>query len=136
MPKITVSTMVAGTIEKVWQAYITPDDITQWNAASQDWHCPRAEVDLKVGGKFSSRMESKDDSSQGFDFAGTYTKVVPQQMIQYEFGGRYADVTFEPKGSEVLVTVSFDPETIHSHEMQRGGWQAILDNFKNHVSKK
>ena len=132
MTKITVATTIAAPLEKVWRAYTNPSDITQWNFASPDWHCPRAEVDLKVGGKFSSRMESKD-GKQGFDFAGTYTKVVPQQLIQYEFGGRHADITFAQKGAEVTVTVAFDPETINDNEMQRAGWQAILDSFKNHV---
>ncbi len=132
MTKITVVTTIAAPIEKIWQAYTTPADITQWTFASADWHCPRAEVDLKIGGKFSSRMESKD-GKQGFDFAGTYTNIIPQQLIEYEFGDRHCAVAFEQKGAEVLVTVSFDPENIHSHDQQQAGWQAILDSFKNHV---
>lgn len=133
MTKITVVTTIAAPIKKIWQAYTTPADITQWTFASADWHCPRAEVDLKVGGKFSSRMESKD-GKQGFDFAGTYTNIIPHQLIEYEFGDRHCAVAFEQKGAEVLVTVSFDPENIHSHDQQRVGWQAILDSFKNYVS--
>ncbi len=133
MTKITVVTTIVAPIEKIWQAYTTPADITQWTFASADWHCPRAEVDLKVGGKFSSRMESKD-GKQGFDFAGTYTNIIPHQLIEYEFGNRHCAVAFEQKGAEVLVTVSFDPENIHSHDQQRAGWQAILDSFKNYVS--
>lgn len=130
--KITVSTVISAPIAEVWRAYTTPDDIKIWNAASPDWHTTAAEVDLRVGGKFSSRMEARDGSS-GFDFAGEYTKLIPQQLIAYSFGERNVTVTFTEEPSGVLVQVSFDPESIHSEEQQRSGWQAILDNFAKHV---
>ena len=85
--KITVETTVAAPIEDVWRAYTTPQDIKQWNAASDDWHTTAATVDLRVGGAFSSRMEAKD-GSMGFDFAGTYTKLVEHKLIEYSFGDR------------------------------------------------
>lgn len=131
--KITVSTRVAAPVADVWRAYTTPEDIKAWNAASDDWHTTAATVDLRVGGKFSSRMEAKDGSF-GFDFAGEYTKIVPNQLIEYAFGDRKATVTFEEKAGEVTVTVTFDAETTHSEEQQRSGWQAILDNFARHVT--
>jgi uncharacterized protein YndB with AHSA1/START domain len=130
--KITVETIVAASIENVWRAYTTPEDIKQWNAASDDWHTTAATVDLRVGGAFSSRMEAKD-GSMGFDFAGTYTNVVKHKLIEYSFGDRVAQVEFaeDPKGVKVRVT--FDSESTYSVEQQRGGWQAILDNFRRHV---
>jgi len=130
--RITVETSVAAPLEQVWSAYVTPDDIVQWNAASDDWHTTKASVDLRVGGEFSSRMEAKDGSF-GFDFAGIYTNIVPHKLIQYAFGDRTCDVSFATGADGVTVTVSFDPETTHPIEMQRGGWQAILDKFKSHV---
>jgi uncharacterized protein YndB with AHSA1/START domain len=130
--KITVDTVVHAPIARVWQAYTTPEDIVHWNAASDDWHTTTATVDLRVGGAFSSRMEAKDGSF-GFDFAGTYTAVVPQRLIEYSFGDRTAKVTFEEVPEAVRVTVSFDAETTHAIEQQRGGWQAILNNFAKYV---
>lgn len=135
MQQIIVETTVAAPIEKVWSAYTSPEDIKQWNAASDDWHTTRAEVDLREGGAFSSRMEAKDGSF-GFDFAGTYTKIVRHERIEYSFGDRTAQVVFEPAGKGVKVRVSFDPETEHPIDMQRDGWQAILDNFARHVAAK
>ncbi|SLJ99461.1 Uncharacterized conserved protein YndB, AHSA1/START domain [Novosphingobium mathurense] len=129
---IKVETIIAAPIEKVWQAYTTPEDIVQWNAASDDWHTPSATVDLREGGIFSSRMEAKD-GSMGFDFAGTYTRIATNRLIEYEFGGRHARIEFTPATEGVRVRVTFDPEAENSIEMQRGGWQAILDNFKHHV---
>lgn len=131
--KISVSTVVAAPLAEVWRAYTTPDDIKMWNAASSDWHTTAAEVDLRVGGKFSSRMEAKDGSF-GFDFAGEYTKLIPQQLIEYSFGERNATVEFTEGPDGVLVKITFDPESIHPEEQQRSGWQAILDNFAKHVS--
>lgn len=131
--KITVSTVAAAPLAEVWRAYTTPDDIKVWNAASPDWHTTAAEVDLRVGGKFSSRMEAKDGSF-GFDFAGEYTKLIPQQLIEYSFGDRHASVEFAEGSEGVVVTVTFDAESTHSEEQQRGGWQAILDNFAKYVS--
>lgn len=130
--KITVGTTIHAPMERVWQAYTTPEDIVQWNAASDDWHTTKASVDLRVGGAFSSRMEAKDGSF-GFDFAGTYTNVVPHSLLEYSFGDRTARVDFADTPDGVNVKVSFEAETTHSIEQQQGGWQAILDNFKRHV---
>jgi len=131
--KIIVSTIVAAPMHEVWRAYITPEDIKLWNAASVDWHTTAASVDLRPGGKFSSRMEAKDGSF-GFDFEGEYTKVVPHQLIEYAFGDRLAVIEFTEGVQGVIVTVSFDAETTHPEDQQRTGWQAILDNFARHVS--
>lgn len=130
--KITVETNVHAPIERVWQAYTTPGDIMQWNAASDDWHTTASSVDLRAGGAFSSRMEAKD-GSMGFDFAGTYTNVVPNRLIEYSFGEREAKVEFTERPEGVSVRVSFDAESTHSIEQQQAGWQAILDNFARHV---
>lgn len=130
--KITVKTTINAPINKVWKAYTTPEDIIQWNAASDDWHTTQASVDLKVGGAFSSRMEAKDGSF-GFDFAGTYTNIIENNLLEYSFGDRNAQVTFTQVTNGVEVTVTFDAETTHTIEQQRDGWQAILNNFKRHV---
>lgn len=133
--KITVSTLVEAPLPAVWQAYTTPDDIKAWNTASADWHTTSASVDLRPGGKFSSRMEAKDGSF-GFDFAGQYTKVVQHQLIEYTFGDRMGVVEFAEGANGVTVTVTFDGEPTHSEDQQRSGWQAILDNFARHVKAK
>ena len=130
--KITVETTIKAPIAKVWSAYTTPADIMQWNAASDDWHTPKATVDLRVGGEFVSRMEAKDGSF-GFDFAGTYTRIVPEKLIEYSFGDRTAAIEFEDGANGVTVRVSFDAESENPAEMQRQGWQAILNNFARHV---
>jgi uncharacterized protein YndB with AHSA1/START domain len=130
--KITVETNIAAAIEEVWRAYTTPADIKQWNAASDDWHTTAASVDLREGGKFSSRMEAKD-GSMGFDFAGTYTKIIEPKLIEYAFGDRHAQVEFTPEQTGVKVRVTFDSESTHSIEQQRQGWQSILNNFARHV---
>ena len=130
--KIIVEAIVRAPVADVWRAYTSPSDIVKWNAASADWHTTKASVDLRVGGAFSSRMEARDGSF-GFDFAGTYTAIVPNQLIEYSFGDRVARVDFSESAEGVRVAVSFDAETTHSIEQQRGGWQAILDNFKRHV---
>lgn len=132
--KITIEKKVQAPIEAVWQAWTTPDDITQWNAASDDWHTTRASVDLRVGGKFSSRMEAKD-GSMGFDFEGTYTEVVPHRRIESAFGDRALVVEFEADADGVTVREIFDAEPTHSIDQQRDGWQAILDNFARHVER-
>jgi len=131
--KITVETTINASIDKVWNAYITPDDIVQWNTASDDWHTTKATVDLRVGGEFRSRMEAKDGSI-GFDFAGTYTKIVPMELIEYTFGDRTGKVEFKNGNGAVLVRVTFDAESENSIERQRDGWQSILNNFKKHLS--
>ena len=130
--KIRVETTVAAPIEHVWRAYTTPENIKQWNAASDDWLTTSAKVDLRVGGAFSSRMEAKD-GSVGFDFAGTYTRVVEPRLIEYSFGDRTAQVEFADSPSGVSVRVTFDSEPTHSIEQQQQGWQAILNNFRRHV---
>lgn len=133
--KITIETTVAAPVEAVWRAWTTPADIKQWNAASDDWHTTSATVDLRVGGAFSSRMEAKDGSF-GFDFAGTYTKVVPHSLIEFEFGSRKAVIEFLPQGQTVVVRETFDAEETHPIEKQRQGWQAILDRFARHVESR
>jgi len=130
--KITVETTVKAPVEKVWSAYTTPEDIKQWNAASDDWHTTKSTVDLRVGGAFSSRMEAKDGSF-GFDFAGTYTEVVPNERLAYAFGDRSALVEFVNGVQGVTVRVVFDAEETHPLEQQTQGWQAILNNFARHV---
>ena len=130
--KITVETTVAAPVEKVWDAYTTPDDIKQWNAASDDWHTTRASVDLRVGGEFCSRMEAKD-GSMGFDFAGVYTRIVPHERIESAFGERAACVQFTEGNQGVTVSVTFDSEDTFPVEQQRDGWQSILNRFRTHV---
>jgi uncharacterized protein YndB with AHSA1/START domain len=133
--RITVETLVNAPIADVWNAYVTPADIQQWNTPSPDWHTTQASVDLRVGGAFSSRMEAKDGSF-GFDFAGVYTNIVPHSLIEYGFGDRAAVVQFEPRENGVTVRVAFDAESENSLEQQQQGWQAILDNFAKHVEAK
>ena len=133
--KVTIETIVKAPIAKVWAAWTTPDDIKQWNAASDDWHTTQASVDLREGGAFSSRMEAKDGSF-GFDFAGIYTKVVPNELLEFTFGDRAAKVEFLNGENGVLVRETFDAETEHPIEMQRQGWQSILNNFAKHVEAK
>ena len=131
--KITVETVVNAPLERVWDAWSNPDDIRQWNAAQDDWHTTSSTVDLREGGTFSSRMEAKDGSA-GFDFAGTYTRVVPEKTIEYRMSdGREVEVHFQERDGTVLVTNTFDAENENSPEVQRQGWQAILDNFRRYV---
>jgi len=132
---IVVKATVQAPVELVWSAYTSPADIMQWNAASDDWHTTSSVVDLRVGGSFSSRMEAKDGSF-GFDFAGTYTQVVPYELIEYAFGERTALVEFLPIAEGVTVRVTFKAETEHSVEQQEQGWQAILNRFARHVLEK
>ncbi len=132
--KITVETTVAAPVEAVWRAWTTPDDIKQWNAASDDWHTTEASVDLRVGGAFSSRMQAKD-GSMGFDFAGTYTTVVENRLIECAFGERALRVEFIAGNGSVTVRETFDAESTHSVEQQRAGWQAILDKFARYVER-
>jgi len=132
---ITIETIVQAPIDKVWRAYTSPEDIIQWNAASDDWHTTSSSVELRVGGTFSSRMEAKDGSF-GFDFAGTYTKITPNELIEYEFFNRSASVEFIQINEGVKVRITFVAETEHSVEEQEEGWQAILDKFARHVEGK
>jgi uncharacterized protein YndB with AHSA1/START domain len=130
--KISIEATIAAPIEKVWHAYTTPEDIKQWNTASEDWHTVAATVDLRVGGNFSSRMEAKD-GSVGFDFAGTYTKIVEHRLIEYAFGDRHAQIEFADTPEGVKVRATFDAESQYPVEQQQQGWQSILNNFKKHV---
>ena len=134
--KITVETVVNADLNRVWEAWNNPTDITQWNSAQADWHTTRSSVDLREGGKFLSRMEAKDGSA-GFDFEGTYTRIVPRRAIEYRMSdGREVTVEFAERAGGVLVAETFDAETENTPEMQRAGWQAILENFRRHVEAK
>ena len=132
---ITIETLVRAPIDKVWRAYTSPEDIIQWNAASDDWHTTSSSVELRVGGTFSSRMEAKDGSF-GFDFAGTYKKIIPNELIEYAFGDRTASVQFMQTSDGVKVRITFVAETEHSVEEQEQGWQSILNKFASHVEAK
>lgn len=132
---ITVQVLLNAPVEKVWKYWTLPEHITKWNYASEDWHTPYAEGDLRVGGKFSSRMEAKD-GSMGFDFYGFYEVVTPNKALVSLLGdGRRVTVTFTSNGDETLLVETFEAETENSIELQRGGWQAILNNFKNYTEK-
>ena len=134
--KITVDRIVNAPLDRVWNAWNNPADITQWNAAQDDWHTTRSTVDLREGGTFTARMEAKDGSA-GFDFEGTYTRVVPRQRIEYQMSdGREVTVEFAERAGGVQVTETFDAETENSVELQRSGWQAILDNFARYTEAK
>lgn len=130
--KISVEVLVAAPIAKVWESYTSPSDIVKWNFASEDWHTPSATVDLRVGGIFSSRMESKD-GTEGFDFEGVYTNIIEHELIEYSFGDRNAKVEFSNEPTGVRVAVTFDAEDMNTADQQRAGWHAILDNFAAHV---
>ena len=131
--KITVEATVNAPVEKVWKSWSEPQHIKNWCAASEDWHAPKAENDLRTGGTFSTRMEAKDGSF-GYDFWGVYDIVKKKELIEYTMGdGRKVKVTFSPSGDQTKIVETFDAETTNSVEMQRGGWQAILDNFKKYT---
>lgn len=132
---ITVETTVNAPIEKVWAYWTEPEHIKKWNSASDDWHTPKAENDLREGGSFSSRMEAKD-GSMGFDFGGTYTTVMNKKEIAYTMGDdRKVSVTFDGHGDHTHIVESFDAESENSPEMQKAGWQSILDNFKKYTEE-
>ena len=131
--KITVETVVQAPLDPVWNAWNDPAAIEQWNAANEDWHTTRSTVDLREGGKFLSRMEARD-GSEGFDFEGTYTRVVPRETIEYRMSdGREVEVEFVERPGGVLVRETFDAEAENPPELQRQGWQAILDSFARYV---
>lgn len=131
--KITVQATVILPVDKVWEAWTSPKHIVNWNNASDDWHTPRAENDLRVGGKFLARMESKD-GTMGFDFEGIYTDVKHNKLIAYKLADdREISVEFESVNNVTQIVETFDAETENSIELQRQGWQAILDNFKRYV---
>jgi len=130
---VTVETIVQVPVEKAWIVWTTPEHIIQWNNASDDWHTPRAENDLRKGGRFLSRMEAKD-GSMGFDFNGVYDEVITNQEISYTMeDGRKVNIRFVPEENGTKVIESFEAENTHPVEMQRAGWQAILDNYKKHA---
>ena len=133
--KITVEATIDSDVQKVWEYWTNPKHITQWNFASEDWHCPSAENDLRVGGKMRSRMEAKDGSF-GFDFEVVYDEVDLHKRITYTMGdGRKATTVFVPNQTSTHVTTIFDAEDQNPVEMQKGGWQAILNNFKKYTER-
>lgn len=134
MPQpITIQTTINAPIEKVWDRFTQPKHITRWNQASDDWHSPRASNDLEAGGKFNYRMEAKD-GSMGFDFEGVYDEVVVNKKIVYTMpDGRKVVVKFETNGEKTTIIETFDPEQENPVEMQRDGWQAILESFRKYV---
>ncbi len=131
--KIAVETEAKATPEQCWAAAVTPAAIMQWNAASPDWHCPSAEVDLRVGGRMTSRMEAKDGST-GFDFEATYTVIDAPHRLEYKLDdGRMVELVLEGTADGTHIKQTFDAETENDAEMQRRGWQAIADNFARYV---
>lgn len=134
--KITVETDVNAPLEIVWNAWVTPEDITKWNFAIDEWCCPKAEINLEVGGTFNYRMESKD-GSMGFDFNGIFTKVSPNESVSYKLGDdRLVTIEFKETTNGVKVVETFEAENENSAEQQKQGWQNILENFKKHVEGK
>lgn len=133
MEKITIKAIVAANRNSVWEAYTIPEHITQWNFADPSWHCPSATNDLSIGGRYVARMEAKDGSF-GFDFDAIYSDIKHGESFTYEFGGRSASIHFKELEDHLTeVTVTFDPETENPIEMQREGWQMILNNFKKYT---
>ncbi|HEY0356311.1 MAG TPA: SRPBCC family protein [Flavisolibacter sp.] len=130
---ITVQTRVNVPLEKVWECWTRPEHITQWCQASEDWHAPYADNDLKEGGRFTTTMAAKD-GSMSFDFAGEYTKVEDLKFISYTLDDdRKVTVSFEADGNATRIVEKFEPEQANSPELQQAGWQSILDNFKNYT---
>jgi uncharacterized protein YndB with AHSA1/START domain len=130
---ITIETTINANVDKVWSYWTEPKHITKWCQASDDWHAPHAENDLRVNGNFKTTMAAKD-GSMSFDFGGVYTKVETNRALDYTIGdGRKVDITFTSQGNQTKVVERFEAESTHPVEMQRGGWQAILDNFKKYT---
>ena len=132
--KIVIASRVSAPKNRVWEAYTQPQHIVGWNFADPSWHCPRAVNDLRIGGRYVARMEAKD-GSYGFDFEAVYLEINHEQNFTYEFGGRLATVVFKEADGQTEVTVTFEPETENSVELQRQGWQSILDNFRTYCEK-
>lgn len=131
--KIEVGAIINADANRVWDAWTKPEHITQWNSASEDWHCPSAANDLRKGGKYVARMEARD-GSVGFDFEAIYDEVVDRKRISYTMtDGRQATTTFADVGGRTKVTTVFDAENEHPADFQKAGWQAIMDNFKRYV---
>ncbi|MFD2371993.1 SRPBCC family protein [Brevibacillus sp. GCM10020057] len=132
---ITVETTVHAPVEKVWEYWTQPDHITKWSFASDDWHAPHAENDLRVGGAFTTRLEAKDGSF-GFDFGGVYDEIQTHELIAYTLGdGRKVTITFHSLGNETKIVEVFEAESTHPIEQQQAGWQAFLDNFKKYIEQ-
>ena len=130
---ITIEATTNAPVNDVWKYWTEPTHIKNWSFATDEWHCPHAENDLRVGGKFTTRMEAKDDSF-GFDFSGTYTEVKPNKLISYTMSdGRKVDTEFSEQGDTTKIEQTFDAETENAIEMQKNGWQAILNSFKNYT---
>jgi uncharacterized protein YndB with AHSA1/START domain len=135
-PTIKVETTVNAPVEKVWKLWTDAEDVKQWNHASDDWHSPQAQNDLRPGGEFVYRMEAKDGSF-GFDFGGIYDEVRPYEYIEYTMGdGRKVKTDFKRDGDVTHIVEVFEAEHTHTEELQKSGWQAILDNFKRYAEGK
>jgi uncharacterized protein YndB with AHSA1/START domain len=133
MVKIEITATLSQPIEKAWDAYTQPEHIVNWNFASDTWHCPKATNDVRVGGKLCARMEAKD-GSMGFDFEGTYDEIKEHKLLSYQLeDGRSVQTTFTESNGQTEVTTVFDAEDENSAEMQKQGWQAILNNFKSYA---
>lgn len=131
--KISINTTVLGSVQKAWEYYTNPIHIVKWNFASPDWQCPTASNNMQVGGRYTARMEAKD-GSVGFDFEATYKEIVPHERFTFTLDdGREVIVVFTPNGEETEVNVVFDAESENPIEMQKAGWQAILDNFEDYI---
>lgn len=131
--QVTIEATIQASLEKVWSVWTSPEHIVKWNAASDDWHTTKAENDLRVGGRFLSRMEAKDGSF-GFDFTGTYDEVVQHELIAYTMeDGRKVRAHFSQSGKSTKIVSVFDAEQENPVDMQKNGWQAILDNFAKYV---
>lgn len=130
---ITVETTIIGSIEKIWKYWNDPAHITKWYNASDDWHAPFAENDPRVGGKFKTTMAAKD-GTMSFDFEGVYIEVINHELIKYTLADdRKVSISFKDHGGSILLTETFEPESTNTLELQRGGWQAIVDNFKKYT---
>jgi uncharacterized protein YndB with AHSA1/START domain len=129
---IAVAAIINADSKKVWDYYTNPNHIVNWNFADASWHCPSAENEMRLGGRYFARMEAKDGSF-GFDFIATYTSIIEGEAFTYEFGGRTASVTLNSKNTQTEISVLFEPETENPIDMQKAGWQAILDNFKTYT---
>lgn len=132
--RITVTTIINADITKVWDYYTKPTHIINWNFADPSWHCPNATNDMMVGGTYKARMEAKDGSF-GFDFEAIYTDIIYSKEFTYSFDGRIANVKFIERDKGTELTIEFDPETENPFDLQKSGWQAILDNFKEYTEQ-
>ena len=133
---ITVDITIDAPLDKVWSAFNNPDDIVKWNQASPDWHCPKAENNLQIGGTLKSTMAAKDGSFQ-FEFEAKYDEIIPNQYIRYYLAdGRKVEINFNEENNSTTIIEKFDPENQNSEEMQREGWQAILNSFKHYIETK